>query len=87
MTGHSYIGAGAVIGIIALLVAAVLTGWTPIFAILIVFLAIVLAPIVLGARRAAGGTPEGSGDIEETSDPNAPPDATPKAPHGYTPST
>lgn len=65
--------------------AAVLTGWTPIFAILIFGALIVLAPVLFGARRVAGQSAEES-DVYKVSDPNEPPDASPKAPHGYTPS-
>ena len=90
MYGHSYIGAGLVIGVLALILAAAFGLGAAVFALIIVAGVFVLAIVPFAVRRLGGGTPEPTGGTEAVggvSDPNAPSDASPKAPHGYTPST
>ena len=85
-------GLGIAFVVLGLLLGAAVTGWgTAIFALLILGGFVFLAPLFFVARRAAGGGPETEGPDQEkstaVSDPQAPSDATPEAPHGYTPST
>jgi hypothetical protein len=83
------------LGIFFLIAGVILAGATgigaPIIALLVAGAVLLLGPIFFVARRAAGGGPEtdrpNQEKLNEVSDPDAPPDATPKAPHGYTPST
>ncbi len=90
MYGHTYIGAGLVIGVVALVLAAAFGLGAAVFALIIVAGFFFLAIVPFAVRRLEGGSPEPEGraeGIDQVSDPSAPPDATPKAPHGYTPST
>jgi hypothetical protein len=90
MYGHSYLGVGLVLGAVALIVAAAYGLGAAVFALIIAAAFVLLAIVPFVARRWRGGTPEPEGPtegIDEVSDPTAPSDATPGAPHGYTPST
>jgi hypothetical protein len=90
MYGHTYIGIGLVVGVVALILAAAFGLGAAVFALIVVAGFILLAVVPFVGRRLAGGSPEPEGraeGIDEVGDPNAPSDATPKAPHGYTPST
>ena len=86
MTGHSYLGIGLVVGVIALVLAAAFGAGIGLFALIIAAAVLFLAIIPFVVRRAQGGSPEPSA-TGEVSDPDAPADASPQAPHGYTPST
>ena len=87
MTGHSWIGVAVVLGAVALVIAAAAAAWTPFFALLIVVALLLLSPVLFGARRVAGVDPEEPGHDEVSNASQEPPEATPRAPHGYTPST
>jgi hypothetical protein len=80
------VGVAAVLGFIFLVIAAIFGAWGPFFVVLIAGGLVILSPILFGARRAAGVDPENPSH-EEVSDPSAPTDASPRSPHGYTPST
>jgi len=87
MTGHSWIGVAVVLGAIGLLIAAAAAAWTPFFALLVVVVLVMLSPVFFGARRAAGVDPERTSHDEVGNASQEPSDASPRAPHGYTPST
>jgi hypothetical protein len=85
MTGHSWIGIGGVIFVGALVIAVSFLA-SPIFALIILAaLAVFAAPVLFGARRVAGEHPEET-NLNAVSGTDNPPDASPEAPHGYTPS-
>lgn len=85
MTGHSFIGVGGVVFVGALVIAAFFLA-SPIFALIIlVAVALFVAPVLFGARRVAGQHPE-EANLNAISGTDSPPDASPEAPHGYTPS-
>jgi hypothetical protein len=85
MTGHSWIGMAIALGALGLAIALFLFA-SPLFAIIIVVALLLLSPLLFGARRVAGVDPE-TPSHEDVTDPHAPADASPRAPHGYTPSS
>ena len=87
MAPQAWRGIGIAALVIGILIGSIFAGFgAPIFALLIFgAFALLVAPALFATRRAAGGTPEpGEEEIGQVGDPNAPPDATPRAPHGYT---
>jgi hypothetical protein len=84
MAGHSWIGIGGFLLVVGILLAAALSAWA-IFALVVAAALILALAALFTARRAAVGPVE-DGDIDAVSRPDAPPDASPEAPHGYTPS-
>jgi hypothetical protein len=85
MTGHSWFGIGGFLLLVGIVLSFAFGAWTPIF-IVVALVALVALPTLFAGKRAVQGGPEESRDLDAVSQPDAPPDASPRAPHGYTPS-